>query len=48
VSFAISLTAAPADWIWCARYAITEDGQRVIENAAVAIVGDHTFDVGYL
>ncbi len=30
-----------ADWIWSARYVITEDAQhRVIENGAVAIRGD--------
>jgi 5-methylthioadenosine/S-adenosylhomocysteine deaminase len=45
--FAISLHAAPADWIWSARYVITEDAQhRVIENGAVAIVGDHIVGVG--
>ena len=32
----------PADWIWSARYVVTMDAQhRVIENGAVAIVGDH-------
>ncbi|SPE32730.1 5-methylthioadenosine/S-adenosylhomocysteine deaminase 1 [Candidatus Sulfopaludibacter sp. SbA3] len=45
--FALSLSAAPADWIWSARYVITEDAQhRVIENGAVAIVGDHIVGVG--
>jgi 5-methylthioadenosine/S-adenosylhomocysteine deaminase len=35
------LFAEPADWIWSARYVITEDAQhRVIENGAVAIRGD--------
>jgi 5-methylthioadenosine/S-adenosylhomocysteine deaminase len=44
---ALSLSAAPADWIWSARYVITEDAQhRVIENGAVAIVGDHIVGVG--
>jgi 5-methylthioadenosine/S-adenosylhomocysteine deaminase len=39
--------AAPADWIWTARYVVTMDAQhRVIENGAVAIVGDHIVDVG--
>ncbi|HWZ31428.1 MAG TPA: amidohydrolase [Bryobacteraceae bacterium] len=39
--------AAPADWIWSARYVVTMDAQRrVIENGAVAIVGDHIVDVG--
>jgi len=45
--FVSSLLAAPADWIWSARYVITEDSQRrVIENGAVAIVGDHIVAVG--
>src|SRR4051812_27767867 len=45
--FALSLSAAPADWIWSARYIITMDPQRrVIENGAVAIVGDHIVGVG--
>jgi 5-methylthioadenosine/S-adenosylhomocysteine deaminase len=45
--FAFSLAAAPADWIWSARYVITEDAQhRVIENGAVAITGDHIVAVG--
>jgi len=39
--------AAPADWIWSARYLVTMDAQRrVIENGAVAIVGDHIAAVG--
>jgi 5-methylthioadenosine/S-adenosylhomocysteine deaminase len=39
--------AAPADWIWSARYVITMDaGRRVIENGAVAIVGDHIAALG--
>ena len=39
--------AEPADWIWSARYVITEDAQRrVIENGAVAVVGDHIAAVG--
>jgi 5-methylthioadenosine/S-adenosylhomocysteine deaminase len=43
----MSLSAAPADWIWSARYVITEDARhRVIENGAVAIVGDHIVGVG--
>src|SRR5271165_5604478 len=38
---------APADWIWSARYVVTMDAQRrVIENGAVAIVGDHIAAVG--
>lgn len=45
--FVCSLAAAPADWIWSARYVITEDPQhRVIENGAVAIVADHIVAVG--
>jgi 5-methylthioadenosine/S-adenosylhomocysteine deaminase len=45
--FAWTLAAAPADWIWSARYVITMDAQRrVIENGAVAIVGDHIVAVG--
>src|SRR4051812_11895408 len=45
--FALTLAAAPADWIWSARYVITMDAQRrVIENGAVAIVGDHIAAVG--
>jgi 5-methylthioadenosine/S-adenosylhomocysteine deaminase len=39
--------SAPADWIWSARYVVTMDAQRrVIENGAVAIVGDHIAEVG--
>src|SRR5262249_7850249 len=42
-----TLVAAPADWIWSARYIVTMDPQRrVIENGAIAIVGDHIVDVG--
>src|SRR5436190_9468656 len=45
--FSLALVAAPADWIWSARYVITMDGsRRVIENGAVAIVGDHIAGVG--
>jgi 5-methylthioadenosine/S-adenosylhomocysteine deaminase len=41
------LHAAPADWIWTARYVVTMDAQRrVIENGAVAMVGDHIAAVG--
>ena len=44
---AIAAYAAPADWIWTARYVVTMDAQRrVIENGAVAIVGDHIAAVG--
>ena len=39
--------SGPADWIWSARYVITEDAQRrVIENGAVAIRGDRIVGVG--
>jgi 5-methylthioadenosine/S-adenosylhomocysteine deaminase len=46
--FAFSLVAAdPADWIWSARYVITEDPQhRVIENGAVAVRADRIVGVG--
>jgi 5-methylthioadenosine/S-adenosylhomocysteine deaminase len=44
---ALAVNAAPADWIWSARYIVTMDPQRrVIENGAVAIVGDHIAAVG--
>ena len=39
--FVFTLAGEPADWIWSARYVITEDAQRrVVENGAVAIRGD--------
>jgi len=42
-----ALGAEPADWIWSARYVITEDARhRVIENGAVAIRGDRIIGVG--
>jgi 5-methylthioadenosine/S-adenosylhomocysteine deaminase len=45
--FSSLLLAEPADWIWSARYVITQDPQhRVIQNGAVAIVGDHIAGVG--
>ena len=41
------LAAEPADWIWSARYVITENPQRrVIENGAVAIRGERIVGVG--
>jgi len=41
------LLAEPADWIWSARYVITQDGaRRVIENGAVAIRGERIVGVG--
>ncbi|MBZ5601872.1 MAG: amidohydrolase [Acidobacteriia bacterium] len=47
IFFAAITFAAPADWIWSARYVVTMDPQRrVIENGAIAIVGDHIVDVG--
>ncbi len=40
-------SGAPADWIWSARYVVTMDAQRrVIENGAIAMVGDHIAAVG--
>lgn len=43
----LSLSAEPADWIWTARYVITENAQhRVIENGAVAIRGERIVGVG--
>jgi 5-methylthioadenosine/S-adenosylhomocysteine deaminase len=45
--FIATLGAAPADWIWSARWVITEDPARpVIENGAVAIAGDRIVGVG--
>ena len=45
--FNLSLAAEPADWIWSARYVITENAQhRVIENGAVAIRGERIVGVG--
>ena len=42
-----ALAAEPADWIWSARYVITENPQhRVIENGAVAIRADRIVAVG--
>lgn len=42
-----ALSAAPADWIWSGRYVVTMDAQRhVIENGAIAMVGDHVVAVG--
>jgi 5-methylthioadenosine/S-adenosylhomocysteine deaminase len=48
--FAVAtLSAEPADWIWSARYVITEDAQhRVIPNGAVAVRGDRIVGVGTL
>src|SRR5580700_11541585 len=44
---AIAGFGAPADWIWTGRYVVTMDAQRrVIENGAIAIVGDHVAAVG--
>jgi 5-methylthioadenosine/S-adenosylhomocysteine deaminase len=45
--FIATLAAAPADWIWSARWVITEDAQhRVIENGAVAVTGGRIVGVG--
>jgi 5-methylthioadenosine/S-adenosylhomocysteine deaminase len=45
--FAATLSAQSVDWIWSARYVITEDAQhRVIENGAVAIRADRIVGVG--
>ena len=45
--FVSTLTAEPADWIWSARYVITENAQRrVIENGAVAVRGERIVGVG--
>src|SRR5687767_12301016 len=45
--FTASLSAQTADWIWSARYVITQDAQRrVIENGAVAIRGDRILAIG--
>src|ERR1700723_2206363 len=45
--FAAPLAAEPADWIWSARYVITENAQhRVIENGAVAIRGERIVGLG--
>ena len=45
--FLATLAAAPADWIWSARWVITEDAQhRVIENGAVAVTGGRIVGVG--
>src|SRR5450432_1432691 len=47
ILFVNALAAEPADWIWSARYVITEDARhRVIENGAVAIRGDRIVGVG--
>jgi len=45
--FLAALHAESADWIWSARYVITEDAQhRVIENGAVAVRADRIVGVG--
>jgi len=45
--FAFSLAAEQADWIWSARFVITEDpAHRVIENGAVAVRANRILAVG--
>src|ERR1041384_1547237 len=45
--FSALLFAESADWIWSARYVITEDAQhRVIQNGAIAIRGERIVGVG--
>src|SRR5208283_3798743 len=45
--FAATLSAQTADWVWSARYVITEDAQhRVIPNGAVAVRGGRIVGVG--
>ena len=41
------LAAEPADWIWSARYVLTQDSQRrVIQNGAIAVRGERIVGVG--
>jgi 5-methylthioadenosine/S-adenosylhomocysteine deaminase len=45
--FISALGAESADWIWTARYVVTMDPQRrVIEDGAIAIVGEHILAAG--
>jgi 5-methylthioadenosine/S-adenosylhomocysteine deaminase len=45
--FATALWAEQADWIWSARYVITEDAQRrVIRDGAIAVRGERIVGVG--
>ncbi len=45
--FVCALAAEPADWIWSARYVITENAQRrVIDNGAIAVRGQRIVGVG--
>jgi len=45
--FVHGLAAEPADWIWSARFVITENAQRrVIENGAVAIRAGRIVGIG--
>src|SRR4051812_19099433 len=45
--FLSPLLAESVDWIWSARYVITEDAQRrVISNGAIAVRGERIAGVG--
>ena len=45
--FVCALAAEPADWIWSARYVITENAERpMIEAGAVAVRGERIVGVG--
>ena len=47
LAFCLAAFAEPADWIWSARFVITENAQRrVIENGAVAIRAGRIVGVG--